>query len=283
MNRIARADVLNEESVVHDFGRRCWMQLWLIVGLMTITWFRVVMLRHALAAHRTRERFEATRCAVCSARDAAPGRSPPAPAENDNQEPSPACGSCASAPMSRGAHAARVAAALAASDFPFCLRALPSPPNLERQLAVRRPVRQQTSIIFLPASFGGVSQVVQGEEWAAAERELRMTLGRDNIDLRVNWPGDVDDVGRYLMQAEHDVVHISGRTPCWGLVPPPRQPVHRDLSASRKEPATSPGVPRALATMIRSAAPSVRVVVLNGCYTDALPTSSVQRWTAFSA
>jgi hypothetical protein len=119
------------------------------------------------------------------------------------------------------------------------------------------------------------------EEYAGIELELRMAAARARFDLRSKWAVTVDELMRHLA-LRPTIIHFSchgrggeARGRC-----EPRLP-HRDI-----ESADGAGIylqdengrPRyvsahAITQMIASAAPSVRVVVLNACFSDDLARS----------
>jgi CHAT domain-containing protein len=121
-----------------------------------------------------------------------------------------------------------------------------------------------------------------------------MTTGRDELDFRSRWAVNADDVMRHLNELQPTVVHFSGhgtrsvsdpaedtraraagvdgtaltdessgpgldvKSPSAALLLQDEHRVPQEVSA------------RALAQMIRTAAPSARVVVLNACHTEAV-------------
>jgi AAA ATPase domain/CHAT domain len=129
-------------------------------------------------------------------------------------------------------------------------------------------------ILFLAANPQNTSRLVLQEECAAIERELQLARHGDDFEFRSKWVVTVDEMARHLISFEPTIIHFSG---------------HGRGRASGSQPATSrdalvPGDSgihlhdeqqgeqlvsgRALALMVKSAAPSARVVVLNACYSD---------------
>lgn len=111
-------------------------------------------------------------------------------------------------------------------------------------------------ILFLAAHPEGTTRVALDEECAATERELRMTPGCDDLEFRARWAVTVDDVMRALNELRPAIVHFSGHGNAAGIVlqDPDRNahPVTGDV----------------LAGMITATSASVRVAVLNACFTD---------------
>jgi len=151
--------------------------------------------------------------------------------------------------------------------------------------APSRPAR--ALILFLAANPSGTSQLALDQECAAIERELQMTPDRDKFEFRSKWVVSVDELARHLMELRPTIVHFSGHGIHTVLGPLPSPAMHRDIVAPER-----PGAPvvgsiylddelhgaqlvtgRALAMLIRSSATSVRLVILNACYSDGLADS----------
>ena len=112
-------------------------------------------------------------------------------------------------------------------------------------------------ILFLAADPAGTDRLAHDEECAAIERELSMTVGREDFDFRSKWAVSVDDLLRHLNTLKPAVIHFSGHGGgSTGLV------LQED-----GVPQTVP--PRALMLLIKAAAPATRVVVLNACFSAA--------------
>jgi hypothetical protein len=138
-------------------------------------------------------------------------------------------------------------------------------------------------ILFLAANPSGTTRLALDEECAAIERELRMTTGRDDFEFRSRWAVSVDEMMRALNELRPAVIHFSGHGGgCCGIFVHGERGApcaHRDVEGA----AAGGGIQledeqrqpqhvsaRALTRMIASAAPSVRLVVLNACFSDAL-------------
>lgn len=117
--------------------------------------------------------------------------------------------------------------------------------------------RGRCLVLFVAANPHGTSGLALDEECAAVERELAATQHREDIELRSVWAVSADDLARQLLERSPEVIHFSGHGASNGGI------VLRDESGDAQ---VVPG--RALAMLIRSAAPAARVVVLNACYSD---------------
>jgi hypothetical protein len=136
-------------------------------------------------------------------------------------------------------------------------------------------------ILFLAANPLDTSRLALDEECAAVERELRMAPHRDDFEFRSTWAVTVDELARHLMEREPTIIHFSGHGAGGKAAPMSSSEgrrdlvlpgAHRDVSGIylQDERAGSHLVTaRALAMMIRSAAPAARVLVLNACYSEA--------------
>jgi len=125
--------------------------------------------------------------------------------------------------------------------------------------AIDRAPRSRRVILFLAANPASTSPLALDQECAAIERELRMSAHRDDFELRSKWAVSVDELARHLMELQPTIIHFSchgAPTDSGGIY------LHDDASGSQLVTA------RALAMMIKSAADSARVVVLNACYSD---------------
>jgi hypothetical protein len=134
--------------------------------------------------------------------------------------------------------------------------------TLDAAALLRAITRSQVSrsvILFLAANPSTTSPLALDQECAAIERELRMTAHRDDFEFRSKWAVSVDELARHLMELQPTIIHFSGHglpTDDGGIF------LHDDASGSQLVTA------RALAMMVKSAAGSARVVVLNACYSD---------------
>jgi hypothetical protein len=95
------------------------------------------------------------------------------------------------------------------------------------------------------------------QECAAIERELKLTPYRDDFEFRSKWAVTVDDLMRHLLDLQPAIVHFSGCGDVRGLL----------LRGDDGRPQVVP--PAALTQIIKSTAGTVRLVVLNACYSDA--------------
>jgi hypothetical protein len=112
------------------------------------------------------------------------------------------------------------------------------------------------TILFLAANPAGTSQLRLAEECAAIQRELRLSItGREDFHFESRWAVSVDEMMRHLLELAPVVVHFSGHGVADGGIV-----LHGDSDDSH----TVSG--HALAAMIRTTTKSVRVVLLNACY-----------------
>lgn len=137
------------------------------------------------------------------------------------------------------------------------------------------------TILFVAANPRDTDQLALQDECAAIERELRMTAGRDDFELRPRWAVSVDDLMRHLNELSPTVVHFSAH----GTRGPASAPhvdgtLHRDIESPLEggivlqDQARSQHVSvHALATMIACASRSTRLVVLNACYSAVIADS----------
>lgn len=112
-------------------------------------------------------------------------------------------------------------------------------------------------ILFLAANPTGTSSRALDQECAAIERELKLTSGRDDFEFRSKWAVTVDELMRHLLELQPTVLHFSGHGNAHALL----------LEGDDGRP--QPVSPAALTKMIKSTAGTVRLVVLNACYSDA--------------
>lgn len=151
-------------------------------------------------------------------------------------------------------------------------------------LRVARPTApSRRLILFLAANPSAMPPLALDEECAAIERELRMTIGRDDFELRAKWAVGVDDLSRHLLELSPTIIHFSGH----GARGPDGRGEPASTSSSRSQRdvvaagSSNSGIylhgddggsqlvtPRALAMLIKSATDSARLVVLNACYSD---------------
>lgn len=137
-------------------------------------------------------------------------------------------------------------------------------------------------ILFLAANPSGTTRLDLDGECAAIERELRMTAHRNDFELRSKWAVSVDEMMRHFNELQPTIIHFSGHGAGSRRVAARSPSMYRD--------GVQPGDPgdggsgiylqdehggpqfvtaRTLRKMIKSAAASARVVVLNACFSDA--------------
>jgi hypothetical protein len=134
-------------------------------------------------------------------------------------------------------------------------------------------------ILFLAANPSKNSRLALDEECAAIERELRMTAHRDDFDFRSKWAVTVDEMMRHLGELQPTIIHFSGH----GAAPADNgsSATTRDIVPAEDSAGAPRGIyllddhggpqivtARALTMMIKSAAASARIVVLNACYSE---------------
>jgi hypothetical protein len=156
------------------------------------------------------------------------------------------------------------------------VQAVPEP-KPARASAPRRAPRPSSSrhvILFLAANPGDTGRLALTDECAAIERELQMAAHGDDFELRSKWAVTVDEMARHLFQFEPTIVHFSGHGT--GGAPGPSADKSRDVMGAKDSGIILHGeqgrsrlmTARNLAKVIKSSAPSTRVVVLNACYSD---------------
>jgi hypothetical protein len=143
-----------------------------------------------------------------------------------------------------------------------------------------RPGTSSHLILFLAANPSTTHRLALDEECAAIERELRMTTHRDDFELRSKWAVTIDEMMRHLNELHPTIIQFSGHGTSTQSAPAHSSMGARDLvvppaggGASGIYLQDEHGDPqlvttRALTMMIKSAAASARVVVLNACYSD---------------
>jgi len=149
-----------------------------------------------------------------------------------------------------------------AFDRRSLVAALPAERKRQRSAPGRsRPNRRlgEHVILFGASNPSGTDPLALGEECAEVERELQLTTHRERFRLESRWALTVDEFMRHLTRMNPSVCHFSGHG-CRGA-----GVMFQD---EQRRPHPVPG--RALAMMIAAASPSVRVVVLNACYTTEL-------------
>jgi WD40 repeat protein len=151
-----------------------------------------------------------------------------------------------------------------------------TPPRPRVKAATRKHV-----ILFLAANPTGTTRLALDEECAAIEQELRLTAGRDDFEFRSKWAVTIDTLMQHLNDLRPTVIHFSGHGGGSAAIYLPDekpQRTHRDVGAApdagiqlqdaQRQPQYVTA--KALRQMIRSAAPTVRLAVLNACFSEAV-------------
>jgi len=111
-------------------------------------------------------------------------------------------------------------------------------------------------ILFLAANPHGTQPVKLDSECAAIQRELKMARHREDFRFESRWAVGIDELMRHLRELDPTVIHFSGHGGgSDGLILEDEQGQPQPISA------------RALTKVVGAAAPRVRLVVLNACYT----------------
>lgn len=140
--------------------------------------------------------------------------------------------------------------------------------------------RARNVILFLTANPICYNRLAFDEECAAIERELRMTDGRDDFDFRSRWAVTSDEMMRHLNELRPTVIHFSGHgNSRYGNSVGPRRLTRTHRGVANNNMRRDDGLflqddhgnpqcitAHALKMMIKTAATSARVVVLNACY-----------------
>lgn len=135
--------------------------------------------------------------------------------------------------------------------------------------------RSRSVILFVGTSPIGNCPLALEEECAAIERELRMTEGRDDFDFRSKWAITCDDMMRHLNELRPAIIHFSGHGgstkgghSASALPHDSRDAAGSDNGLYIQDGRGQPQCldPRGLKMMVKAAATSSRVVVLNACY-----------------
>jgi hypothetical protein len=108
-----------------------------------------------------------------------------------------------------------------------------------------------------------------------------MAARREDFEFRSKWAVTVDDMARHLMELDPTIIHFSGHGAGANAASTSSSARRRDVvppSANRdgsgiylqdEHEGSHTVTARALAMMIKSAASSARVLVLNACYSEA--------------
>jgi serine/threonine protein kinase len=134
------------------------------------------------------------------------------------------------------------------------------------QVIVRRqqpPAKGPHTILFVAANPDGTSRLELHEQCADIEGELRLTEGRDELVFQAKWAVTVDELMRHLLTFKPTIVHFNGQG---GAADAARAGARIQLKGEDGGPQLVDA--RALTRMIAAAAPSVRLVVLNACFSD---------------
>lgn len=120
-----------------------------------------------------------------------------------------------------------------------------------------RPARKQV-ILFLAANPAGTSSLKLAAECAEIQRELTMTLNREDFHFESRWAVTIGELMRHLTELDPVVIHFSGHGGHGGgLV----------LQDDHGQPQEVPA--RALGMIVAAAGRNVRLIVLNACYSTA--------------
>jgi CHAT domain-containing protein len=114
-------------------------------------------------------------------------------------------------------------------------------------------------ILFLAANPITSRRLELDRECAEIQRELRMTLHRDDFQFESRWAVSIDELMRHLNELSPSVIHFSGHSEraTSGLLLQDEQGHPQPISV------------RALAMIVDAVARDARVIVLNACYTTA--------------
>ena len=134
-------------------------------------------------------------------------------------------------------------------------------------------------ILFLAANPGTTAKLALNEECAAVDRELRLAAHRD-FDFVSRWVVTVDELMRHLNELQPTIVHFSGHGAA-SAPPPVGSAPTRDMVVPGRGERERGGIylhnelgraqlvtGDALTKMVKAAAASTRLVVLNACYTE---------------
>lgn len=135
---------------------------------------------------------------------------------------------------------------------------------------------QRHVILVIAVDPSGTSWFAHDLEGAEIAREIRMTNGRDLFELRRGRGAGVDELMRDLNEHQPTIIHFRGHSgisvrnaehppaPLHGEVDLADAAIHVVGGRQQSQHVLAP----ALTAMIASAAPTVRVVVLNACYSE---------------
>jgi hypothetical protein len=118
-------------------------------------------------------------------------------------------------------------------------------------------VIRKVRVLFLAASPCSMTRLSLDEEMREITEKVRMSEGRDRLDLISRWAVRPGDLLQHLNEVQPDIVHFSGHgSPDNEII----------LQGNNGEP--SPVSAGALASLFRTLKDNVRVVILNACYSS---------------
>jgi WD40 repeat protein len=147
-----------------------------------------------------------------------------------------------------------------------------------------RPTMRKHTILFLAANPSGIDPLALGEEARAIQAELERSDYRDCFEFETRWAVQPLDLLRELRKLKPTVVHFSGhgslsaapgaagRTPRRDVVPVAGASVHesqRGLVFQSPDGRAQVVTAQALHDAFGAAGSSVKLVILNACYSDA--------------
>ena len=133
--------------------------------------------------------------------------------------------------------------------------------DVERDGEEWRSAPRRNVILVIAVDPSGTSWFAHDVEGAEIAREIRMTNGRDHFELRRGRGAGVDEMMRDLNEHQPTILHFRGHSSDVDLADAAIQLVG---ACRQSRHVLAP----ALTAMIASAAPTVRVVVLNACYSE---------------
>jgi hypothetical protein len=129
-------------------------------------------------------------------------------------------------------------------------------------------------ILFLGANPRDTRRLALRQECAAIKRELRLATHGGEFEFQYKWPVTVDKMAQLLISSKPTIIHFSGHG-AGGASSSRMVETTRDVTAADTgiyldddQSLSQLVTPRALAMMVKTAAPATRVVVLNACYSD---------------
>jgi hypothetical protein len=116
-----------------------------------------------------------------------------------------------------------------------------------------RTVPERCKIAFVAANSRSTGQRKLAAECMETQRELKLTPHRSDFSFESRWAVTADELIQFLNELDPTVIHFAGHADACGLI----------LQDDRGQPAAIS--PRALAMILRVAAPRARLVVINAC------------------